>query len=223
MLRRYLDPMMQRRFCQLWNRTVAGSNDHDAGEVFHRIYSYYNSDERYYHSTDHIKFCLEQLDLVSELLTAPDAVEMAIWFHDVIYERGACDNEIQSAQFFKDYAAEKLNPEFADLVYSLILDTTHKHTPTTLDGQYLADIDLSSMALPWQEFLRDSTNVRAECSHLCDNEFYPKQLAFLESLLERKQFFFTDFFQQRFGDQAQDNLQRLIKQLNQQGFHSCNK
>ncbi|WP_163834015.1 HD domain-containing protein [Spartinivicinus ruber] len=215
--------MMQRRFCKLWSRTVADNNDHDASTVFNRIYSYYDSNERYYHSTDHIKFCLEQFDQVSQFLTAPDAVEMAIWFHDVIYERGACDNEFQSAMFFKEYVAEKLKPKFADQVYDLILDTTHKHTPSTLDGQYLADIDLSSMALPWQDFLRDSTNVRAECSHLCDSEFYPKQLAFLESLLKRETFFFTEYFQQRYGTQAQENLQRLINELNQQGFHSCNK
>lgn len=212
--------MMQRRFCELWNRTVASDNTDEACEVFHRLYSYYSSDERYYHSTGHIHFCLTQFDQVKRYLDSPDAVEMAIWFHDVIYERGACDNEYQSALFFKEYVAQKLTPEFTEQVYNLILDTTHKHTPTTQDGQYLADIDLSSMALPWQEFMRDSSNVRAECNHLCDKEFYPKQLAFLESLLARQQFFYTDFFQQQHGGQAQGNLQRLIKQLNKKGFHS---
>jgi signal-transduction protein with cAMP-binding, CBS, and nucleotidyltransferase domain len=44
--------------------------------------------------------CLAQLDLAKHLLKDADAVEMALWFHDLIYDPCAPDKESKSAERF---------------------------------------------------------------------------------------------------------------------------
>ncbi|MBU2713034.1 HD domain-containing protein [Zooshikella harenae] len=205
--------MNRERFVDLWRRVV--DSDHDEAEaIFNRLYSYYDSIERHYHSAEHIIFCLEQFDKVRDDLDDPDAVELALWFHDVIYECGAQDNELQSSEYFSECSCKRLSELYNGKVRQLIMDTTHKAPPKSHDGRFIVDIDLSSIALPWPEFLHDTMNVRAE-SPLCDSEYYQRQLAFFSVLLKRPHFFYTDYFEKRYGKQAKYNLERFIREVKQ--------
>ena len=89
--------------------------------------------------------------------------------------------------------------------------------PATLDESFIVDIDLSSFGLPWEEFLSDSRAVRAEFSQVTDAEFYPRQKKFLESLVARPAFCFTEFFQDRHEDRARGNIERLFEKLGAEG------
>ena len=86
------------------------------------------------------------------------------------------------------------------------------------DQGFMVDIDLSSFGLPWELFLRDSVAVREEFSHLSDEEFYPKQKGFLESLLHREHFCYTEFFRRRHEDRARTNIQRYLDELAARGL-----
>ena len=81
----------------------------------------------------------------------------------------------------------------------------------------MLDIDLSSFGLPWDDMLRDSIAVRKESPQLSDAEFFPGQRAFLESLVKREHFYFTDFFRSRIEETARRNINRYLKNLREQG------
>ena len=88
------------RFVELWRRL--GVSDTWARELFAEVDAHYGSAGRHYHTGGHIEHCLARFDEIRHLLEHPDAVELALWFHDVIYELGADDNERQSAAYFLD-------------------------------------------------------------------------------------------------------------------------
>ena len=202
--------MDRKRFEALWSRRVGDG----AGAVFDELETLYGEPHRRYHTTAHIEHCLRQFDLAAGAMDEPDAVEMALWFHDAIYAVPGPENELRSAELFAARAAGRGSEQFRSTVHRLIMATCHLDPPpATLDESFMVDIDLSSFGLPWEEFLQDSRAVRAELPHLTDAEFYPRQRKFLESLASRPAFCFTEFFRDRHEARARMNIERLCARL----------
>lgn len=205
--------MDRRRFEALWGRRIGD----DAGAVFDALEARYREPHRRYHAPAHIEHCLGQFDLAAGRMDAPDAVEMALWFHDAVYDIPGQDNERASAELFATKAAGRGSEPFRSNVHRLIMATTHREPPQTPDEAFIVDIDLSSFGLPWEAFLDDSRAVRAEYPHVPDSEFYPKQAMFLESLAARPAFCFTAFFRERHEARARSNIERLLARLKETG------
>ncbi len=206
------------RFRNLWQRNLLPSATDDSRAIFSAVQKFYRESHRHYHNDEHIDHCLALLDDVRPQLENADAVELAIWFHDVVYETGASDNERRSANWFMEQSRNQLRDELRRHVRRLIMNTTHDHDPQSIDERILVDIDLSSFGLSWEKFRQDGENVRKEQSHLSDQEFYQKQMRFQESLLQRAQFYFSDHFHRRFEEKARNNLNRHLTILRSQGY-----
>ena len=205
-----LDPA---RFVALWDRCRQPGTRGNADSIFQRLDKGYGSRSRAYHTHKHIAHCLSRFDLVRQRIGNPDAVELCIWFHDLVYEAGAVDNELRSARLFRELAEGQLSAALIDLVDELIMDTLHRREPRTEEGRYMVDIDLSSFGLPWSEFRADSEAVREELSHLSDKEFRVGQARFLRSLLDRPRFYFTDYFREHFESLARANILRYLREI----------
>ena len=100
-----------------------------------------------------------------------------------------------------------------DDVERLVLATRYGELPRRDDEAWIIDIDYSSFALPWEEFLRDSQAVRAERPDLGDGDFAIQQSRFLESLLARPFLYHTDFFRERCESQARRNIAGYLETL----------
>jgi len=201
------------RFEALWNRRIGDG----AGVVFDELETLYGEPHRAYHRATHIEHCLRLFDLAAEGMDESDAVEMALWFHDAIYDIPTRENERRSAELFAARAGERGSERFRSKVRGLIMATTHIDPPTTLDEAFIVDIDLSSFGRPWEEFLDDSRAVRAEFAHVPDAEFYPRQRKFLDSLVARPEFCFTEFFREQHEARARENIARLCAVLEAEG------
>ena len=207
--------MDRERFEALLSRCCTnGRGSADPGRIFDEVSRRYREPHRRYHTPRHIHHCLEQFDLAADLLDESDAVELALWFHDVVWEAQAApaSNEQRSADLFVQRLGGALDERFRDTVYRLVMVTVYPSEPATPDEGYMVDIDLSSFGLPWEEFRRDSQAVRDELPHLTDEEFFPKQHRFLRMLLDRERFFVTDFFAERYERAARDNIGRLLRE-----------
>lgn len=205
------------RFSVLWARCLAGEPA-VAETAFARLIELYGEPHRHYHTFNHIQHCLYQFDQAAGLMTDPDAVEIALWFHDAIYQPGALDNEWRSAELFREWAEGRTTAAFQRRVHDLVMATTHRE-PQQGDAGYLVDIDLSGFGLPWEKCERDGCLIRAEFSATTDDEYYPSHLRFLRTLQNRPTFFFTEFFQQRYESVAQANLSRIIAELQERGYY----
>ena len=203
------DARLRNRFVRLWRRNLILGAESDDSSAWDAVYSRYAEPHRKYHNVQHLVVCLEQLDMVSHEIELPDQVEMAIWFHDVIYDPGKSNNEARSAALFYDLSATVMDPEFVDGVVDLILITTHDILPTSRLQQLVSDIDLASFGCPWDCFLADSVNLRAEFQGTEDDYKLGKR-RFLEALLQRPKVFLTDFFNDRYEQQARENIRRFL-------------
>jgi predicted metal-dependent HD superfamily phosphohydrolase len=202
------------RFRSLWQRNLLDGTSDDSMAIYQRLLAGYQQRNRHYHSLRHIEHCLAMFDQCKSQLQEPDAVELAIWFHDVILESGRRDNEARSAQLYLELSAGAQREELRRLVERLIMATLHDGTSLDdADSFYMVDIDLSSFGLPWEEFLRDSLDLRAENPHLCDADYHLNQTGFQRGLLARPRFFLSDFFFERLEKQARDNLARYFEYL----------
>jgi len=204
------DTLLKERFTALWQRCLLHGAADGAASAWSKLERHYSEPHRFYHDRQHLAHCLEQLDLADGLIVHPDRVEMAIWFHDIINDPGAADNEARSAEYFRALADGQMDPALIDGVIALIMVTTHRQAPDDPDQQFICDIDLASFGCPWECFLRDSSAVKAEFSGT-EEEYYRGKKAFLGAMLARPRIFLTDFFNTRYEQQARDNINRLLE------------
>ena len=202
------------RFQLLWRRCLVDPTIDESAAIHQRLIDAYSEPQRYYHTLHHIEHCLSLFDKVSSNLQCPEALELAIWFHDFVYQPGATDNEQSSADQFMLVTKNVFDDKHRNLVYQHIMATVHVESDMDHeDTNYMVDIDLSSFGLPWAEFKRDSDNLRLEMPHLSDDDYYRKQLAFQQALIDRPQFFRSDFFYQHYEDQARLNLTNYFETI----------
>jgi len=206
--------LLRERFSALWRVCLATGASDDAESIWSALDKRYSEPHRFYHDTHHIAYCLEQLDLAIGEVNNPAQLEMAIWFHDVVYDLGSQDNEARSTGFFRVAADGKMPRAFVDAVVDLIMATRHNAVPSDLDQQFICDIDLASFGCPWTCYMRDSAAVKAEFQG-ADEEYRRGKKAFLNALLERPRIFMTDFFNALYEQRARDNIHRLLELIEQ--------
>jgi len=206
------------RFDALWDRCLSASVTCESIPAWQHLLRHYSGPYRYYHNQNHIAHCLSQFDLTAHIMRDKDAVELAIWFHDIILEPAESDNEERSATFFKTLATGCLTRELISKVYKFILATAHRHPPRNTDESFLLDIDLSSLGSPWEKFLENTSALLGESASSLDEEMSGPNFKFLIRLLEKEKIFFTEFFHASYETRARENIQRYIAQLKAEGL-----
>jgi predicted metal-dependent HD superfamily phosphohydrolase len=205
------------RFAALWDRCVPSPPARDGTDVYAELETRYAAPYRHFHNLAHIRECVRRVDEVAPLLVDPDAVELALWFHDVVYDVGTCTNERRSAEMFLTLSSGA-RFRFRYRVCGLIMATRHARSVDGNDRRFIVDIDLAGFGAPWDEFMRNGACLRAESAALSDEQYHAGQLAFLQRLQRRDRLFATDYFRDRYEAVARENLRRVLEQLAQQGY-----
>jgi len=199
---------------QLRLRYVALLRRLGAGEEvpgFDDLVEMYSEPHRSYHNLDHIVRVLSEFDAAREIAERPDEVEAALFFHDVVYDATAHDNEEQSAILAsRTLAAAGVDAAAGRRIAELILATTHGDRPPEPDAQLVVDVDLAGLADPSEEFIATSRRVRDEYPHVSDEDFASGRRKFLGSFLTRESIYATAHFRERLEERARVNLKALI-------------
>lgn len=127
------------RWRAVWQAVAATGGD----SIFDDLLVRYAETRRAYHNPEHIQKCLDHLDAARHLMARPAEVELAIWFHDAIYDPQRNDNEERSALLAEETLRAGNEPEMAQRVGDLIRLTTHASIQLTGDEALLCDIDLA--------------------------------------------------------------------------------
>lgn len=200
----------ERRFRALVTRCAPEA---DAGELYRLLAGKYSEPQRSYHTLEHIHHCLAELDRARHLAEDPDGIELAIWFHDAVYDPDADDNEQRSAQLFDSVLGPHLHHERAARIHRLIRDTEHSSPPRENDARLMVDIDLSSLALAWDKFMRDTRAIFSERARVPESELVTGKCRFLNELLSRSSIYQTAHFRDRLEAQARSNIGRYLREV----------
>ena len=205
------------RFERLWRRCIASPPSPSAAEVYAQLTRLLGASYRRYHTLEHIHDCLRRLDRVAALLDDPDAVELALWFHDAIYEMDSGTNEQKSVELFEKLA-KGADPALRRRVCGLIMATRHRGGERNHDRRYMVDIDLAGFGASWDEFMRNGVLLREESPKKSDMQYHAGQVSFLRRLQRRRHFFATEYFRDRYEAKARANLRRLLDDLASRGY-----
>lgn len=185
------------RFDSLWRGLGLTS---PSAPVFDALERAYAEPHRAYHTAQHIEECLAQLELAG----GNAEVELALWFHDAIYDPRAHDNELRSAEWaVREIGAS--NP-LAQRIRELIMATRHEAIPDTPDAQLLVDVDLSILGAPRERFLEYESQVRREYEWVPDFIFRRERAKILRGFLARPFIYTTPFFRDKLEARARENL-----------------
>lgn len=174
----------------------------------------YFEPQPFYHNDKHIEACLNEFAPARSLCAHPDEAELALWYHDAIYDSKAKDNEERSADLACKIArGAGLNDEFSQRVRALILATKHNSIPSGIDACVVVDCDLSILGKPAAEFDAYEAAIRKEYAWVSEHDFRSGRRAVLEQFLKRAAIFSTDLFRAKYEQAARANLESSIARL----------
>jgi len=189
----------------------------------------YTENHRAYHTWEHVAGMLEKLSGFSNLSTRSDIIVVSVFWHDVVYrtqnqdgsQRPDYENVRDSGELFRQYTL--LNKSDADAVYDLIMATAN-HLQARAEKHYYAgfaddldlflDLDLSSLASPWEEFVEDLARIRTEFWWAPEVVFCSIQLQILKNFAKDDVRLYRRAETSRiWRDAARANLERCISEL----------
>lgn len=178
-----------------------------------RLIAAYADPSRSYHDVRHLAEVLAEVDALADARTDRDAVLLAAWFHDAVYD-GPGAEERSAALAETELAAaglpDRLVAEVARLV-RLTLD--HRPADDDLEGQVLCDADLAILAAPEQRYAAYVAGVRREYADLDDVTFRRGRAAVLRDLAAKHSLFHTAAAQAKWETSARGNLARELADL----------
>jgi predicted metal-dependent HD superfamily phosphohydrolase len=211
-------PLSAQRWLELWQRLgVLHSTPTKYGALadeFVALKARYDEKHRHYHTAHHIAECLAHFDEARELCEHAEEVEIALWFHDAIYNERGNDNEAQSAAWAERVMLHAgLDGESAQRVHALIMATCHNALPETRDEQVLVDIDLAILGAAPARFDEYEAQVRAEYSWVPEFVFKRTRRKILDGFLARTVIYSTPHFRGSLENKARENLARSLAKL----------
>jgi predicted metal-dependent HD superfamily phosphohydrolase len=191
--------------------------------LFEDVYKKYNSRGRHYHNMAHIYRMTRSWAMFKNKLRNPDAVFMAIIYHDIVYKPRKSDNEEKSREYFEKIAKAHLQEHSTAGVYYTLIDDVKcaimatKHNDTSiaywkndLDIQYLLDFDLEILGTNVEaDYDWYRQGVRKEYRIYPNILYKPGRKKVLESFLLREKIYLTEDFKAR-EEIARKNLKKEI-------------
>lgn len=178
----------------------------------------YGEPQRFYHTVQHLEECIAWFDQARSFARQPLELELALWYHDAVYDPRRNDNEEASARL----AAEHLGtggapPRIAADVSALILWTTHAAEPPEGDAALLVDIDLAILGSTAERYAEYERQIREEYAWVPAVLFRRRRAALLERFLARPRLYVTPVLRDRLEERARANLVQSLATLRGRG------
>ncbi|BCW88655.1 hypothetical protein sos41_17960 [Alphaproteobacteria bacterium SO-S41] len=188
--------------------TLATRNELGADRYFDGIVAAYSEPHRAYHTLEHLDFIFARLVEHAADAKEPSRLAFAAWYHDILYDPAAKDNEEKSAlRAIEELTDLGATPAFVKRVARLIRATAaHTKGGADADDDLFLDADFSILGADPKTYRRYVANVRREYAAVSDENWRTGRGAFLANALAQPRVFRTDRFEAVYGAQARDNM-----------------
>lgn len=183
--------------------------------LFDRLVEAYSAPERAYHNLEHLQ---EMFRVVSRLSPSPEmilSIRLAVWYHDVVYDPRAKDNEMRSMEYMmRELSIAQVPDTHLDRVRTLILTTQYHNNPSNdIDIQILLDADLAILGASPERYQRYKRCIRQEYAHVEDADYRQGRARVLQQFLDRPFIYHTPLMREIGEDAARLNLQGELDEL----------
>jgi predicted metal-dependent HD superfamily phosphohydrolase len=159
-----------------------------ADRAFDDIRDNYAGPGRFYHTLQHVGSVLDAVDGLASHARDPNAVRLAAWLHDVVYDSRASDNEERSADLAERLCGQLSVPE-GRLVAVLILKTKMHDAGEDPDAQVLLDADLAVLGASVPAYRAYAGQIRRELAWVAEADYRVGRRQVLERFLARPRIF----------------------------------
>lgn len=177
-----------------------------------RLAAAYDAPARQYHNLQYIENLLDRL--AAHPLHDPVVVELAVWFHDAVYDPLRADNEAQSAEWALTFLQEtSLAPARCERVADLIRrtqDHTQSQPPHDTDLLLFLNADLSILGAPEAAYWAYAHQIRREYQAVPEPAYRAGRRQVLARLLAAPVLFHTPALHEELDAPARRNLQAEI-------------
>lgn len=179
----------------------------------------YDEPHRGYHNRLHLAEVFARIDLIlaadPALAVDRDAVLLAAWFHDAVYDAvhdvGEQSEERSAILAERELATVDAPPLLIEEVARLVrLTKTHDVADDDPNGQVLCDADLGILAADKERYGEYTQGVRREYAHVGDDDFRQGRARILRDLLAMPALFNTGFAKQHWENSARANVEREL-------------
>ncbi|MDR1835954.1 MAG: hypothetical protein LBQ96_09155 [Fusobacteriaceae bacterium] len=178
-------------------------------EELRRLYA---AETRYYHNFSHLRAMWEEARPLLPEIGDPDALLLAIFYHDAVYDVTRRDNEEKSAELFERHMKMTAFPPI-DFVKELILQTkTHAESPS-FDVNTFTDLDLSILGSSPEKYRAYAEGIRKEYGRMDPGINRSGRRKILEYFLTLPAIYKTPYFYKKYEKPARENLSRELREL----------
>ncbi|TYB46751.1 HD domain-containing protein [Actinomadura chibensis] len=176
----------------------------------------YGEPHRRYHTREHLTAVLDLVDELAAHAANPDAVRLAAWFHDAVYDPERADNEERSARLAARMLADTdlPEPDVERVVRLVELTASHAPEDDDPDGQVLCDADLAILGADPDRYAAYAAAVREEYAFVPDEFFKAGRAEVLNGLLALPKLFHTPIARERYEEHARANIRTELMLLN---------
>uniref|UniRef100_A0A6B2LIX7 HD domain-containing protein n=1 Tax=Arcella intermedia TaxID=1963864 RepID=A0A6B2LIX7_9EUKA len=187
---------------------------------FNIVTNHYQENWRFYHNLNHIQELYMFYDQYQTKLNNKECIELAIWFHDVIYTPSQNNNEEMSAELYRTFCDEARPPtDLHQPVHDYILSTkAHKVTSDCADRdlKYFLDFDLAVLGKDLQDYMLYAEQIRQEYLPVYPEPKYTQGRIKVLGKLKEGGLFLTPEFQQLYENKAIQNITHEMNLLQSQ-------
>jgi predicted metal-dependent HD superfamily phosphohydrolase len=177
----------------------------------------YSAPERHYHNLEHLSEMFRVIDRLSAIIEEPVALNLAVWFHDAVYDSRAKDNEQRSGELAVDLLGPLGVPASTiERIVSMIWATAHTAdaAPAALpDTRVLLDADLAILGAAPERYARYAADIRKEYAWVPEADYRTGRAAVLERFLSSPRIYQSQPLFDEGEQQARANLRAELAEL----------
>jgi predicted metal-dependent HD superfamily phosphohydrolase len=202
-----------------WVRLVAafGVAPAEAYPPFDRLVAAYTAPDRHYHNLEHLGEMFRVAGRLAAHTRDPLAVQLAVWFHDAVYDPRAKDNEGRSAALAgEELVALGVPAATVGAVQRLVLATAHllgEELPAAPDAAVIIDADLAILGAADARYRRYAADVRREYGFVPDADYRAGRAAVLRQFLARPRIYHHDVLFEEGEPRARENMTAELRDL----------
>lgn len=201
-----------------WQQLMARLGLESATSItwYEKLYKAYTGPGRHYHNLAHIEGLLTYIDQYEAQLKDTDALRLAVWFHDAVYQIFKNNNELQSADMAYQALQELgFDKNRTTTIHRWIAATDHRHPATEGDTDlaFLLDIDLATLAAGCETYKTYTQQVRQEYSVFPTFLYNRGRRKVLQQFLSKASIYQTPWLRDIWETPARENLQWELDNL----------